>query len=96
MHDRPAPLPPFRSHLRDGPLLGCPDPGTHFHRFSTVLHAAMVWSERTRMNQIDERVGLQAVLTRWMVAPDLGDAGDIREGFCGGEVEKLDGVGLVF
>jgi hypothetical protein len=31
-----------------------------------------------------------------MVAPDLGDAGDIREGFCGGEVEKLDGVGLVF
>jgi hypothetical protein len=24
----------------------------------------MGWSERTRMNQIDERVGLQAVLTR--------------------------------
>jgi hypothetical protein len=26
----------------------------------------MVWSERTRMNQIDERVGLQAVLTRML------------------------------
>ena len=30
-----------------------------------------------------------------MAAPDWGDAGDVREGFCGGEVEKLDGVGLV-
>jgi hypothetical protein len=26
----------------------------------------MVWNERTRMNQIDERVGLQAVLTRML------------------------------
>jgi hypothetical protein len=26
----------------------------------------MVWSERTRMNQIDERVGLQAILTRML------------------------------
>jgi hypothetical protein len=30
-----------------------------------------------------------------MAAPDWGDAGDIEEGFCGGEVEKLDPVGLV-
>ena len=30
-----------------------------------------------------------------MAALDWGDAGDVRESFCGGEVEKLDGVGLV-
>ena len=59
MHDRPAPLPPFRSHLRDGPLLGCLDPGTHFHRFSTVLHANN-GLERAHAHEPDRRTGRAA------------------------------------
>jgi hypothetical protein len=32
----------------------------------------MVWSERTRMNQIDERVGLQAVFDSYAFFSPLG------------------------